>query len=210
MKIIPVSDSAFDIYGKVVTGYNLTPVIDELLKTEKPDNAVVYVPSNPNLEKTSLFEELRDGIYGGLPIQFGYCNGDNLALNCLEFHRGSEVIIAADPIVLLLAHLPKMKNNSIDVSEVEAFLMPAGSAVLLYETSLHYAPCSYDSNGFRTIIVLPKGTNEEKPKITIVTLDDAILWGSNKWLIAHPDAPEAAAGAVIEKKRKNIVLDKPL
>ena len=210
MKIIPVGDSKFDIYGKVVKGYNLTPVIDELLKTEKPDNAVVYVPSNPNLEKTSLFKEFRDGIYGGMPIQFGYCNGDNLALNCLEFHRGSEVIIAADPIVLLLAFLPKMKNNTIDVSEVEAFLMPAGSAVLLYETSLHYAPCSYDKNGFRTVVVLPKGTNEEKPKITAVTDDDAILWGCNKWLVAHLDAPEAASGAKIGITGKNIVLDKPL
>ena len=208
MKIIPVSDSAFDTYGKVVEGYNLSPVIEELSKTQKPDNGVVYVPSCPELEKSSLFSELENGVYGSMPIQFGYCNGDNLSLNCLEYHRGSEVIIAADPIILLVAFLPKMKNNSIDVSEVEAFLMPAGSAVQIYETTLHYAPCSNTAGGFRTVIVLPKGTNEEKTNITVRSDDDAILWGRNKWLISHLDAPEAALGAKIGITGKNIILDR--
>ena len=208
MKIKSITDSTFDIYGKIVEGYDLTPVIQALKETPKPDDSVVYIPSCSELEKTNLFNELSIGIYGGMPIQFGYCNGDNLALNCLEYHRGCEVIIAADPIVLLVAHLPKMKKNVIDSSQVEAFLMPAGTAVLIYETTLHYAPCNDGPGGFRTVIVLPKGTNEEKPKVTGSTEDEAILWGRNKWLIAHLDAPEAKQGAKVGITGKNIVLDK--
>ena len=206
MKITPISSSAFDIYGKEITGYELDPILKELSKTPKPDDGVVYVPSCSELENLDLFKELESTLFGGMPIQFGYCNGNNKALNCLEFHRGSELCIAADSIVLLVAPLAKMKNNTISTSEVEAFSVPAGTAVLLYETSLHYAPCSNGNDGFRTVIVLPRGTNGEKPKISPRTDDDAILWGSNKWLIAHPDAPEASKGAVVGITGKNIIL----
>ena len=53
MKIQNVNDAAFAAYGRVVTGYDT----DELLKvltetTPAPTDAVVYVPSDANLEAT--------------------------------------------------------------------------------------------------------------------------------------------------------------
>ena len=46
-----------------------------------------------------------------------------------------------------------------DTSLVEAFLVPKGTAVEVYATTLHYAPCGVGGAGFKVVIVLPKGTN---------------------------------------------------
>lgn len=48
-----------------------------------------------------------------------------------------------------------------DTAKVEAFFVPAGTGVELYATTLHYAPCTAQEGGFRCVVVLPKGTNEE-------------------------------------------------
>ena len=206
MKLIPANYSEFDIYGKVIEGYELASFIEALSKLPKPMDSVVYVPSEPTLENTPLFKEIENSVFGGIPIQIGYCNGNNFALNCLEYHRGSELIIAEESLVLLVAYLPMVKNNKIDSTEVKAFEVPAGTAVLIYETTLHYAPCSNGTNGFRTAIVLPKGTNTDKPEITIRNDEDKLLWARNKWLIAHKSTSEAESGAVIGITGENIIL----
>ncbi len=61
----------------------------------------------------------------------------------------------------------------------------AGTAVELYTTTLHYAPCdSAKGAGFRVAVVLPRGTNTEKPDGTGALHEDKLLWARNKWLIA--------------------------
>jgi len=37
--------------------------------------------------------------------------------------------------------------------------------------------------------------------------EDKLLWARNKWLMAHPDAPEAAQGAYVGLTGKNITID---
>ena len=48
-------------------------------------------------------------------------------------------------------------------------------------------PCQVSDEGFRCIVILPRGTNypltQEKPKGG----DGRLLWAQDKWLIAHPD-----------------------
>ena len=198
MKIRPISDESFIKYGKPVEGYNLAPLFNILSeKTPKPKDGTVYVPSEPALEALPVFSELSASLYGGMPIQIGYCNGVNRSLNCLEYHRGSEVDLAADDIILLVAPLAELRNGALNTGLVEAFSVPAGAGVLLYETTLHYAPCCVPGHdGFRVAVVLPRGTNESLPRRTL-TREDRLLWARNKWLVAHPDAPEAAQGAYI-------------
>lgn len=196
MQIYSVSDQRFRPYGKVLQELELQPLLEVLQATPQPDDGVVYVASDSTLEALPLLEALTQRVYGGMPIQIGYCNGNNTALNCLEYHRGSEVCIAASEVILLVAPLQKLQDNRIDSGVVEAFRVPAGTAVLTYETTLHYAPCNGGGGGFRTAIVLPRGTNEAKPQVAAPTPEDALLWGRNKWLIAHPDSLEAAQGAV--------------
>ena len=197
MKIQSVSDDAFRTYGRVVDGYDYKLLLERLEDTTpKPADSVIYVPSDAGLEDTPAYAQLRDNCYGGMPIQIGYCNGTNTKLNCFEYHIDSEIDIAADDAILLVARQQDIIDGRIDSSKTEAFLCPKGTAVELYATTLHYAPCSArKGEGFRVVIVLPKGTNEDAPEIKVTNDNDKYLWARNKWLIAHPDSAEAADGA---------------
>lgn len=207
MTIKSVFDSSFSIYGKVITEIHFDQLLSVLTeKTPKPSNEVLYVPSESSLEQLPDMQLLSNNVYGGMPIQIGYCNGSNHTLNCLEYHRGSEINIAADDIILLIAPLDKINHGTLDTSVVEAFKVPAGTAVQLYETTLHYAPCTAADDGFRVAIVLPRDTNTEKPQIQELTDEDKLLWARNKWLIAHPDSPEAKQGAFIGLTGSNITV----
>ena len=204
MKIKSVFSHAFEKYGKVLTGYDVTDLLKKLDETtKKPDNAVIYEPGDAGLEALPVAKEFSENAYGGMPIQVGYCNGNNTKLNCLEWHRGSELNIGSNDFVLLLASLQSVKNGKLDTGAVEAFYVPKGTVVEVYETTLHYAPCNAVKNGevskegFRVIIVLPKDTNTEKPAIKEKNLEDKLLWARNKWLIAHPDSSEAKQGAFV-------------
>lgn len=59
--------------------------------------------------------------------------------------------------------------------------------------------------GFRCVVILPKGTNEELTFTPDKDGEDKLLTAQNKWLIAHEEAkiPEAFCGLVGE----NITLD---
>ena len=135
-----------------------------------------------------------------MPVEIGYCNGTNYKLNCLEWHRGSEVNVSSSSFVLLLAKIDEIIGGKLDTANVKAFRVPAGVPVLVYETTLHYAPCGH----FRVIVALPKGTNTDKPVIENKIPEDQYLWARNKWLIAHPDTAEAKQGAYVGLSGENI------
>ncbi len=198
MKLQSVFDEAFRPYGRVLEG-DWSALLDVLRDTtEKPCDHVVYEPSHAPLEQTPAFAALRDRIYGGMPIQIGYCNGTNTALGCVEYHRDSEVNIAADDMVFLVAQQQEIEHHTLDTACVRAFSAPAGTAVELYATTLHYAPCDgHRGAGFRVAIVLPRGTNTERPAFDAQSAEDRLLWARNKWLIAHADTAEAAQGAFV-------------
>ena len=80
----------------------------------------------------------------------------------------------------MVARQQDIQDGKIDSSKTEAFLCPKGTAVELYATTLHYAPCSAKlGEGFRVVIVLPKGTNEDKPALTVKNAEDNLLWAQN-------------------------------
>lgn len=205
-KIESVFDSEFKSYGKVLENYPVKALVDKLVEvTPKPADGTVYTASDSNLEKLPIFAELKNRFYGGMPIQIGYCNGTNTKLNCLEYHRDSEINIAADDIVLLLARIDDIEEDKLDTSKVKAFLVPAGTIVEIYATTLHYAPCSAKlGKGFRVGVVLPKGTNCEKPNINAQCHEDKIMTACNKWLLAHAESNEAKQGAYVGLIGKNI------
>lgn len=198
MQIQSIYSPEFRRYGKVVEGYDFTEFVKALKETPCPDDSVVYQPSEESLEKMAVSKELKNRYYGGMPIQVGYCNGYNGKLNCLEYHRDSEINVFATDAVLLVALEWEIEAGKLDTACVKAFHAPAGSAVELFATTLHYAPCSPDADShFQVSIVLPKGTNTEKPVIEQKSPEDKLLWAKNKWLLAHPDSPEAQEGAYV-------------
>ena len=198
MRIQSVTDPAFAPYGRLISGLEAAPLLEALRTTDKPEAGVAYVPSCPALEETDAFPALRDGVYGGMPIQIGYCNGTNTRLNCLEYHRDSEINIPADDMVFLVARQQELEGGRIPAARVEAFRAPAGAVVELYATTLHYAPCDAAKGaGFRVAVVLPRGTNTQRPEGGPYTPEDKLLWARNKWLVAHADTDEARQGAFV-------------
>lgn len=184
MEIKKVTDLAFRKYGKIVSGIDFSELLDELQKAPCPDD-VIYEPSIASLEALPVFKELQTISYGELPIQIGYCNGNNHKLNALEYHRSSEIDIAGEDLILLLGSQQDISDAfTYDTSLVEAFLLPKGVGVELYATTLHYAPCNATENGFRCIVVLPKDTNLPLDK-EHHNGEDRLLAAKNKWLIGH-------------------------
>lgn len=188
MEIRKLTDVSFAKYGKVVTEFSFDRILKEMEHTPLPKD-VVYVPSVEELETVPEAVDVCRKGFGGLPVQIGYCNGDNHKLNALEYHRSSEIDIAVTDLILLLGCQQDIEEGDVyDTSKVEAFFVPAGTAVELYATTLHYAPCTAREGGFRCAVVLPKGTNEELPFAVEQTGENRLLTAVNKWLIAHEEA----------------------
>ena len=202
MKINQLTDAEFKKYGRVVKGIDFTQLLAKMEETPLPKD-VAYEPSVELLEETSTYKELQNAVYGELPIQIGYCNGNNYLLNALEYHRSSEIDIAAnDLIVLLGCERDITEDFTYDTSLIEAFLVPKGVGIELYATTLHYAPCNAKETGFRCVIVLPKGTNLPLD-VKHQGGEDGLITAKNKWLIGHAEGG-LDAGAHIGLIGKNI------
>lgn len=189
MKIHQVTEPAFAPYGRVLEDPSFAGLIEVLKKKEMPKGSVVYVPGDPELEATEGGAAMQHLAFGELPVQVGYCNGDNTKLNALEYHRSSEINFAATDAVLMIGRqqdvTPDMRYDS---AKVEAFLIPAGTVVEVYATTLHYAPCNAPGqDGFRVGVVLPKGTNLALSGKHDGSVEDRHLTAVNKWLIGHPE-----------------------
>lgn len=205
MKIESVYDAGFAPYGKVLTGYDTKELLETLERVTPLPEGTDYVASQPELEALPIAEQLSSNAYGGMPIQLGWCNGHNTKLNCLEYHRDSELNCGTTDFVLLLAKLDDLKDGVLDTAKVRAFRVPAGVLVEIYASTLHYAPCNGASGqGFRVMVALPRGTNGPKPEVTPVNDEDKRLWACNKWLLAHADSSEAKQGAPVLLTGENI------
>ncbi|WP_234124939.1 DUF4867 family protein [Clostridium hydrogenum] len=204
MVIKSVNDKEFKKYGRVLKNYDCKEILEKMKSTPLPGD-VIYEPSIKELEELKIYKELQDREYGGLPIQIGYCNGNNYLLNAVEYHRSSEINIAVTDLVLLLGAQQDIEDDySYDTSKIEAFKVPAGTIIEVYATTLHYAPCNVNEDGFRCVVVLPKDTNlslENKPE---KVGEDALLFAKNKWLIGHKETDLGEQGAFIGLVGKNI------
>lgn len=205
MNIESIYDPSFKPYGQVLSGYDTAALVSAMEAIPLPEEGVAYEPSIVSLESNTIFGQLQNNAYGGMPVQIGMCWGRNTRLNCLEYHRDSEVNIGAGDFILLLAKQDEIVDGKLDTAKVKAFRVPAGVTVEVYATTLHYAPCHVDAQeGFRVAVVLPKGTNEAKPAIAPITQEDNWLWARNKWLLAHPESGEAGQGAYVGLAGENI------
>lgn len=205
MNIESIYDPSFKPYGQVLTGYSTAALVSAMEAIPLPEEGVAYEPSIAALEASAIFGQLQNNAYGGMPVQIGMCWGRNTRLNCLEYHRDSEVNIGASDFILLLAKQEETVDGRLDTACVRAFRVPAGAVVEVYATTLHYAPCHVDgAKGFRVAVVLPRGTNEARPVLTPLNAEDDRLWAKNKWLLAHPDSGEAGQGAWVGLIGENI------
>ena len=197
---------AFKTYGRVVTGYDFSEVVDYMEKeTPIPEQGNVYVASVPEMEKLSVKDKVENLIYGGMPIEIGYCNGRNSTYNGFEYHKCSEINIAVTDFMLVLGHTWQIKNNKYYVGDEKVFFVPKATAIEMFQTTLHLSPCKVNDVGFKDIVILAKGTNTPLNKSDIITKEDELLLQKNKWVIAHPEREPlikqgAYAGLIGENK----------
>ena len=204
MEIKSVFDAEFSPYGQVHKGYKLDGLLAAMKAIPLPESGTTYQPAIHELEALPIFELFGANAYGGMPVQLGMCWGRNTKLNCLEYHRDSEFNVGTHDFILLLAKQDEIVDGMLDTAKVRAFRVPAGVLVEVYATTLHYAPCHTDeAEGFRVAVALPRGTNEAKPAIKVITEEDQLLWARNKWLLAHEDSAEAGQGAAVRLSGDN-------
>lgn len=184
-----ITDSAFAKYGRILTkDYDTKELLAKMEETPLPED-VIYVPSDGELEKLPIASTFQNSVYGGLPIQIGYCNGHNHLLNAVEYHRSSEINVAVTDLILLIGSQQDITAGyHYPTDKIEAFLVPQGTMIEVFATTLHYAPCGVEGQGFRCVVVLPRGTNLELENRPTGAKEDSLLAARNKWLIAHQDA----------------------
>jgi hypothetical protein len=202
-----VYDAEFARFGRVVP-FDVSALTAACEKAAvMPDSGVRYVPVLPELEALPAFEDVQRTLRGEAPCELGCCWGHSSALNCLEYHRSSEHNIAVSDLVVLLAAQQDMEGFDMPAGKIAGFFVPKGTTVELYATTLHYAPCQTTDEGFRDIIVLPRGTNEPLSGPRPEGGDGRLLWARDKWLVAHPDSrAEVAAGAYPGLHGENFVV----
>lgn len=191
--IYSVESTAFQTYGTVIKGYDFSEITDYLEGcTQIPVRGNCYVASDLEMENMEIARRIKREIYGEMPIQVGFCNGRNETCNGFEYHKCSEINIAATDLFLILGHVWDMEGDSYDTEKAQVFFIEKGTAVELYQTTLHLSPCSCSSQGYKTAVILASGTNtalasEEKT---------GTLFLKNKWLIVHPEhSPLVLQGA---------------
>ena len=138
LNILPVSDPSFRNYGQVLTGYDVKELLETLDRVTPCPDGVEYVPEQPELQALAIEKEFRLNAYGGMPVQVGWCNGHNTKMNCLEYHRDSELNVGTEDFILLLAKREDLDENGVlDAEKVVAYSVPAGVLVEVYATTLH-------------------------------------------------------------------------
>ena len=197
LAIRDLADPMFSRFGRVLQEdfSELAELADRI--TDIDPRANRYVASYADLETPLYIEHL--GLYFGLTeIQIGYCNGPNSKLNAVEWHKSTEIDIAVTDLALLLGSRADIdESGHIDSSLLKCFFIPKGAAIELLPEVLHFSPCKARPEGFKSIIVLPRGTNDALPvdmpaaqpiaEPTGPVLESRFLFMINKWLIAHPE-----------------------
>ncbi len=180
LKLYSIKDEEFKKYGNVLN-IDTDEIVKACAKLKFPESECEYIASVDSLEELESAEKLRLLAFGGCPAQIGITHGKNSLMNGLEYHRSSEVNIAATPLVLILGLQYEMDGYEYDSSKVKAFYLEKGDAVEVYSTSLHFCPCQVNDGGFSCVVVLPEGTNT----LLDCPATDRLLFKKNKWIICH-------------------------
>ncbi|MFC0471474.1 DUF4867 family protein [Halalkalibacter kiskunsagensis] len=185
LNLTDIFDTSFLKYGKVLKGFPVNELEKFMDETDIPQEGNIYVSSIESWEQGEVKSLIEKTYFGCMDIQLGYCNGKNSNLNGLEFHKGSEINVAYTDLVLLLGHVNDIKEGTYSVDSLEVFFVPKGTAIEIYQTTLHLAPCKVSDNGFKCAVILPSGTNT--PLMKEEKGHDQLLFMKNKWLLSHPE-----------------------
>lgn len=209
-----IDSSRFRGYGTLLRSLDVEALIEAADRlTTIPVEGNTYVPSLPALQELDAAKNLEQ-YFEGEPIQVGYCNGRNTSINGSEYHKSPELFIAVTDCLQFLTPFDQLKDYaSVHTNAAELFYFPKGSVALIHAKVLHLAPVCVHKEGFKSIIVLPKGTNEPlqgEQRSEQENLEDRLLFKQNKWILAHPNRTQLVSqGVVVGLMGENISV-KPL
>ena len=89
----------------------------------------------------------------------------------MEYHRKFRINIPVTDAVFLGSQQDIEDDFSYDTSKMEAFYAQAGTVLNFTGQHSHYAPCDGKDDGFKVIVVLPRGTNTDLEKTEAVTAE---------------------------------------
>ncbi|TVP85491.1 MAG: DUF4867 family protein [Acholeplasmataceae bacterium] len=210
LTIMALTDQRFRSYGRMMTHEPFEQVIKHLLDAvPMPAEGNRYVPHDSKLAACLDMALIQHQCFGDLKIQIGYVNGYNSRLNALEYHKSSEIVVAATGMVLLLGKTEDIIDDMYDSNKLIAVYVEPGQVLELFGSTLHFSPCKIEPAGFKAAIILPWGTNTETSKASVyLHQEDRWLFKKNKWLLAHPENRQAIeSGAIIGIKGPNIEIN---
>ena len=187
LDIRSVQDKTFKAFGQLITGHDFSELSEFCLERYYDANhGGAYIPDTSELAQLAVIQLVANEVYSDMPLQVGYVTGQNHALTGLEYHQGSETIIAVTDMVLILGKRELLTDGYYATKDCQTFFLEAGQGVELYSTTLHYTPCKTGESAFLGVVFLPKGTNtplnQESPS--------KLLFKSNKWFITHDSQSE--------------------
>ncbi len=200
VEIKSLSDDSFKPFGRILTEFDVSDLITYMENnTAIPESGNSYIPSEEAMECFEISKKIQNTIYGEMDIQVGYCNGKNSTYNGFEYHKGSEITVAVTDFLLVLGHSYDIKDNTYKNEDAKVFFVEKGTVFEIYQTTLHLSPCKVADDGYKAVIILPKGTNTPlKNENKKDTKESEILLLTNKWIICHKDRePLVKAGAHI-------------
>ncbi|MFI3229695.1 MAG: DUF4867 family protein [Bacillota bacterium] len=186
--ILSIDHSNFSAYGRVLN-YDASEAIAFIESNViLPEAGNAYVAGDAKLESVAVIKQIGREVFAELPIQAGWCVGRLRAMNGMEWHKSSEVIVACSNMVLLLGKYSDIIEDTYDSAKAEAFYVKKGSVIELNPYTLHLAPLNM-GDGFAAIIVLPSKTN-----LALSGGIDGTLRAINKWLLVHNEHKVGIAG----------------
>lgn len=197
-EVFDISGERFRSYGRSIKTIDPSAFIkcaEEM--TEIPEEGNIYVPSFEIFEKLEELKDIKDVYFGGMDIQAGYCNGRNSTLNGFEYHKAPEINIAVTDFCLALGHSWEISDDlKYDVSQAEVFFVKKGTVYEMFGTTLHLSPIKVSDEGFKAVVILPRGTNtplddDQREAINAAYAsgdsEARLLLQKNKWVISHPE-----------------------
>lgn len=207
LPLFSVTDPAFSPYGRILSCKGRETLSAAMEQTGIPESGNRYVASEPALEALEPIAWIGRTVYGGMPIQAGFCNGRGFTLNAEEYHKCSEVNYSTTGLVLLLALPGDVRDRVLDPRDVKGFYLPPDTLVEIHPRVLHFAPCRIRDSGFNCLVVLERGTNAPLDHVDpSAPGEEGLLWMRNKWLLCHPDSPQAQKGAFMGIAGENLSL----
>ena len=190
--MLPIEDGSFLRYGRVHHGCRVDALLGALDAGAEIGDGVTRTEMNGAATRPPELTPLLREVFGPVELQMEWVWGRNTRLNALEYHKSAELAVACTDMIVLLGLVCDISwpAGTFDVSRTRAFFIPRGTVYEISPWCLHHYPVHvYESEGFRCLVILPRGAHVPIDFIPQPEGEGKLMQGRNTWFIAHPEDP---------------------